>query len=252
MRLRVAIIDDEFDARELNRTLLESYCQPVDILWEAVGITDGLMKLRNQPPDLLLLDVQLKDGSGFQLLDQLDSESKIAVVFITAYDQYAVQAFRYAAADYLLKPIEPGILSETIDRYRHQHSTRHLESQLRQLVDTMLHGKKAEQIIINTDEGHHIVKYKDLIRLEASEGYTWIFTTTQRILSSKKIGEYEDLLPNQNFYRTHQSHIINLDFVHMVQRHDPGEVIMTNGDHVEVSRRQRQGLLESLSHLGGN
>ncbi len=246
--LSVAIIDDEPAARLLIRTILEARRPDVYIAGEAGSVEEGISLLQKTTPDLLLLDIALKDGTGFDLLNRWTGQL-FQVILITAFDTFAVKAFRYSALDFLVKPFDPEDLVAAVDKATRQMSE-WLPRQLANLLTTQ-HKQVFEKIALPSAEALHLVTVKDILRLESDAGYTTVFVFGgERILVSRTIKDFEELLPENSFFRVHQSHIINLHFAQKVLREDGGYVLLSDGAKLPISRRRKEEFMEALLRFG--
>lgn len=244
-KLRVAIVDDEVDARIILRNFLTNFCPEVEVVGEAEGIVTGVRLLKESQPDVLLLDIQMDDGTGFELLDKITKPS-FQVVFTTAFDQYALKAFRYSAIDYLLKPIDPDDLIRVIDRLNSQVREKITSEQISHLSDGFQHNK-FDKIALPSSEGLVFLALEDIINLESDGNYTTFFVqSAEKVIISQNIKEFEQILPSHQFFRPHQSHIINLQFVKKFLREDGGYALLENGRKVPVSRRKKNDFLKVI------
>jgi len=242
---RIAIIDDEIDARYSLCKLLEKYCPEVEIVGEATGVEEGIRLIHQQNPDVVLLDIAMQDGTGFDLLDHFPRPT-FKVIFTTAYDQFAIKAFKYNALDYLLKPVDIEELVAAVEKAK--------KSQLSSFPDKitgllkMAKSRHLEQIALSSMEGLVFLKLEEIVHLEADGNYTTFHVTgKEKHTVVRPIKEYDNLLPPSSFYRTHQSHIVNLDFVKKFLREDGGMAVLSDGALVPVARRRRDDFLKKLT-----
>ena len=237
------IIDDELDAIDILRSFVKEFCPEVHIVDTAQSIDEALEKVESNNPDFLLLDIQLIDGTGFDLLNRLSQEQK--VIFTTAYDQYAVKAFRHAAVDYLLKPINPLQLKEAIRKIQ---KTSILEENRLQQLSQSYYNQKFESITIATAEEYIIIKIEDIMWCEADVNYTKIFLLSQDhpIVVATSLKEYEEMLPDTLFFRSHQSYLVNLSHISKFVKADGGYILMSSGKSIPVSRRKKTEFLRQL------
>jgi two-component system LytT family response regulator len=246
MKLRAAIIDDEEDIRLMLVQLLRAYCPDVEIVAQAGAIPAALEGLRRAQPNLVLLDIQLADGTAFDLLRQLPAVD-FKLIFVTAHDHYALRAFRSSALDYLLKPVDSGELRAAIAKARHV-----LDAEAQQVkLATLLHNlsQEAHRVILRTAESIHVVSVKDIIRCEAVSNYTDFFLQDKaRILVTKTLREYEELLQPYGFFRLHQSHLVNLYHLKRYDKKD-NAVVMCDHSTLPISPRKKEQLLELLKGL---
>lgn len=244
--LNAVLVDDEVDARSSLRTLLNKFFPNIEIIGEANGIQTGMQLIRKEQPQLVFLDIKMQDGTGFQLLDQFPKPD-FRVVFVTAFDDFALKAFKYNALHYLLKPIDPDEFQQTIktacqfivkDLY-HQQLTNLLENS---------RSNKFDKLALPTSEGLVFLKLEEIIYLQSEGNYTFFFTISgERIMVSKTIKNYEEILPSDTFYRIHQSYILNVKFIKKYLKEDGGLVLLDSGQKLPLSRRKKEGLLNMLT-----
>lgn len=246
MDIRGLIVDDESRSRALLKGLCEQYCEGLVIDGMVASVSEAIKKIEESPPDLVFLDIQMPVQNGFGLLEYFEDALPFEVIFTTAYDQYAIKAFQFTAADYLLKPINVDELTDAVARVRQrlnqQHAPTHLTSLKKQL------GQKGfDKIALTTAEGFTFVNISDIIRFEAEGNYTKIHVADSSThLVTKVLKHYDELLANRNFFRTHKSHLINLEYVRRFVKGRQGVVEMVDGTAVEVSSRKKDGLLGRL------
>jgi two-component system, LytTR family, response regulator len=234
----VVIIDDEKEARRNLRQLLNLSCPSAKIVGEASGVEEGIEVINQTNPDAIFLDIQMDDGSGFDLLKYFP-EPQFQVVFVTAYDQFAIKAFECNAIDYLLKPINTDRLISSIKKVEQLNSRDQYFKQLSSLMDN-IYQHRFETITLQTQEGQHYVRLENIIRLEADKGYsTFHCKNRKEIVVSKTIKKFEELLPEDDFFRTHQSHIINRKFVKSYINESGGFIKMEDGYQVPIARRNK-------------
>jgi two-component system LytT family response regulator len=242
---KIIIIDDEGPAREHLKNLLEEYCPEVEIIGEAEGVSVGFRLIRQLKPDAILLDVQMEDGTGFDLMDKFKNP-EFNVIFQTAYDEFAIKAFKYSAVDYLLKPIDVEELIQAIDKIEVVKNSAEFPAQLSGLIE-ITKERKFERIVLSSSEGMHFVELEDIVRLNSDANYTTFHMVSgERITVTKTIKTFEDLLPEDSFFRTHQSHIVNLKYVTKILREDGGYALMKDGSKVSISRSKKEPFIEKL------
>lgn len=235
------IIDDEADACSTLKHFLRLYCPQAQVLGTASGVAEGLQLLELHPQaDILFLDIRMGDGTGFDLLERADRLPP-TLIFTTAYDEYAVKAFKYGAADYLLKPIDPLELQEALSRV----SKNHRPEQVQAIAETY-RRRNFERLVIPTVDEFVFVEIADLLRCEADSNYTILYLTKgKKIVAPRTLKDFEALLAQEGFFRVHQSHLVNLRYVQQFQHHD-NLLIMSDGSCVEVSRRKKADFLEFI------
>ena len=246
--IKAIIIDDIEQARITLKKDLEVYARDVVVIGEAGGVVEGAKLLKSQQPDVLFLDIQMQDGSGFDLLDIL-KEIPFKIIFITASDAHAIKAFRYAAIDYLLKPVDPDELTAALDKYRKEKLNEN--DKYRLLNDTLKnHHKPNSRLALHTQDKIHIVNISDIVRCESNVNYTeFYFNGGKKLLVTKTLKEFEDLLSDQGFYRVHQSHLINTKYIKEFVKTDGGYILMNDGSNVPVSTRKRPDVIKMLEEL---
>lgn len=245
--IKAIIIDDIEHARNTLKKDLATYAPDIEIIGEAGGVVDGARLLKKQKPDILFLDIQMQDGSGFDLLDILP-EINFNIIFITASDAHAIKAFRYSAIDYLLKPVDPDELKTAIEKFKASSKN---ENEKYQLLKESLQNqhKPHTRLALNTQEKIHVVNIADIIRCESSGNYTEFFLKeNKKLLVTRTLKDYEDLLTPQGFYRVHQSYLINTSFIKEFNKNED-ELIMNDGSRIPVSTRRRTDVIKMLEDL---
>ena len=248
--IRSIIVEDEVRGLTNLKTALRQHCPQVEILGEAGTLEDAarLIKDLKGDIDLAFLDINLPDGQIFDLLDHI-RPLPFHVIFVTAFDQYAVKAFEYASIGYILKPIDHVVLASAVDRLRPQDKER-FDERL-EMLQQNLSSNKFDKITISAIDGLYFLAISDILRIEADDNYSHIYTIKdQRFTVSKTIKYYEDLLQGSNFYRVHKSHIVNLNYMTKFVRGDGGYVVMSDNNEIHVSRRRRAPFIERMRKLG--
>ena len=247
--LRTVIIDDEKKAREAIRLALEIYCENVEIIGEAAGVQSGFDLINITSPDLVLLDVKMQDGSGFDLLKKFP-EPEFIPIFITAYNHYAVKAFKYSALDYLVKPVDPDELVQTVVKAEKYAEKKDIITKIEALNANILNKlSEPKKIVLKTEQSIFIVDVSDIVNCESDGNYTTFYLKNdKRIVVSKIIKEFEELLKNNHFFRIHQSHLINLNCLTAYDK-QTGYVIMKNNKMLPVSLRKKNLLIDLLNKL---
>jgi two-component system, LytTR family, response regulator len=242
------IIDDEAKGRLALREKLLAYCPQVKLLAEAVNGQEALIQIQEQQPQLIFLDIEMPRMNGFEMLNELP-EKNFHIIFTTAYDQYAIKAIKYAAFDYLLKPIDIEELKTAIARLDMQENYQ-TKKQVALLQQNMQQPKnKLHKLAIPTLEGLLFYDISDIIHLEANSNYTDIFLVNKiKITASKTLKEFEELLPEDIFFRTHHSHLINLNYIKRYIKGDGGQIELQNGSYVDVSRRKKDEFLKAIGY----
>ena len=246
-RLTAFIIDDMPQSIANLKTDLAQYCPQIEVIGEADGVVSGAKLLRNRQPDVLFLDIQLGDGSGFDLLEILPSIN-FKVIFITASDAFAIKAFRFSAVDYLLKPIDPDELMQAVAKIEQVQPQGAAQYDL--LLDSMKNTHSPKRIALHTQEKIRIVSVDEIIRCEASGNYTqFFFNGKEKLLVTRTLKEFDQLLQSDGFLRVHQSHLINLQKVKEYAKQEGGYIVMQDQSHVPVSTRKKAAVIKLLESL---
>lgn len=246
--IKAAIIDDMEQARLTLKKDLETYTPEVSIIAEAGGVIEGVKMLKSIKPDVLFLDIQMQDGSGFDLLDIL-SEINFKIIFITASDAHAIKAFRYAAIDYLLKPVDPDELKIAIGKLKTEGFNENAKYQL--LNESLKENNKPHsRLALHTQDKIHVVEISDIVRCESNINYTeFHFIDGKKLLVTKTLKDFEELLNDHGFFRVHQSHLVNTSCIREFIKSDGGSILMSNGDVIPVSTRKKTTVLEMIERL---
>jgi len=245
--IQTVLVDDEIDSIRVLQRLLETYCPNVNILGTANGVETGVKLIGETRPDLVLLDIEMAQGNAFDLLNQL-MPLTFQVIFVTAFDNYAIRAFKYSAVDYLLKPVDIDDLRNAIGRVRERPEANDLVEQMRILLNNVgMLQVSHQKMAIPTITGLNFVPVQDILRFEAKGSYTTIYLSTgETILATRTIRDYEEVLPESVFCRIHSSHIINLSRIEKYQKGRGGIVLMEDGTTIEVAARRRDEFMRRL------
>ena len=246
--MRAVIIDDEASLRESNQTLLAIYCPEIEVVAMADGVKSGIATIQKEQPDLVLMDVEIKDGTGFDVVSAFPNRD-FAVIFITGHDEYALKAFKFSAIDYLLKPIDPDELVKAVNKAKKSHEQGLSGLQLKTL-ESNLAKKKLERILLRDAEKVYLIDINDITRCSADDNYTRFFIMDgKELLISNTLKEYETLFDGLDFFRCHQSHLINLKYFSYYEKKEGGIIHMKDGSTVPVSVRKKDQLLKILETL---
>jgi len=244
MSIRALIVEDEKHSLASLKKLLEEYCPQVDVLGEATTVMQAVEKINLLKPQLVFLDIALPDGDGFEVLERIPNKF-FQVIFITAYDKYAVRAFEFSALHYLLKPVGSDDLQNAVNRFDNSNEKSNLDKKLVVLNENV--NGKSKKLILPTTEGLCIIKLNELIRCEASRNYTncYLHNKKEQIVS-KPIGIFEDILSDYFFVRVHNTHLINLKYVSKYVKGKGGLIIMRDNTEIHVSKARKNDFLEEL------
>lgn len=247
MEIRSVIIDDEPNNIQNLQTLLQTHCAPITVAATALNADDGIAAIRQHQPGLVFLDIQMPGKSGFEVLKAFDDPG-FEVIFITAYDQYGIQAIKFSALDYLLKPINIPELKQAVGKARQKLQARDKDRKLQNLLDYIQNGQKeSPKIALPTFQEIRYIKVNEIIRCEASDNYTTFYISpAEQLLVCKTLKEFAELLQPHGFVRTHQSHLVNLHFVKSFLKEDGGALLMKDGAKIPISRQNRDVVKEAL------
>lgn len=247
--MRALVIDNETAIRKSIMELISVFCPDVTEIGEASSVSNGLDKIKTYQPDVLFLDVELDDGTGMDLLSKLD-KIDFSVIFITAHNKYAVDAFKFSAIDFLLKPINPEELVRSVERVKSQNNSK-LSEQIVVLKEIIMASNNInKKIVLKDSDSIYLVKIADIIRCESDKSYTTFVVHNQKnIVISKGLKDFEELLEPYGFIRTHQSHLINCTKIKRFDKADGGLIVLENEDRVPLSQRKREYVLELLNNI---
>lgn len=248
--MKAILIDDEISNLENLRTLLEKHCPQLTIMETAQSVNDAVYAIEKYLPHLVFLDIQMGEQTGFDVLKLLPKRN-FEVIFVTAYDQYGIQAVKFAALDYLLKPIDIDELLNAVNKAEQKLATQIQNVQLDFLLQQI---KKPEttvsKIALPMQSEIRYVALSDIIRCEADNSYTFFFLANgEKILVSKSLKEYADLLTPNGFLRTHQSHLVNPKYVKSWLKEDGGILLLTTGEKIPVSKPNKETVKQTLQRL---
>jgi len=244
--ISVVVIDDEQKARETIINILALSNTNLNVVGEADDINSAYDLINKKHPDLVLLDINLPDGTGFDLI-KMFSRINFKVVFITAHEEYAIKAFKFTALDYILKPITAGDLLQAVEKAN--ESINKEENELK--INTFLSNlEKIKKIVLKTSESIHIVRIKNIIRCEADVNYTTFYLDNdEKLLVSKTLKEYAELLDSSGFFRTHQSHLVNQDHILRYDKTEGGHLVMDDESIVPVASRKKDELFKLFERM---
>lgn len=246
--IRCILIDDEKNALEMMEWLLKTYCPQVKIEAMCHSAEMAIEAIRQHKPDLVFLDIEMPRMNGFDMLEHFD-KLFFDVVFCTAYDQFAIKAFKYAALNYLLKPVDPEDLKVTIRRVEEKANV-----PTREQIDLLVNGMKqtqrptAARIALTTGDGMLFVSTSDIIFCQAESNYTTVVLSNgKKIVVSKVLKDIDEALAGPDFFRIHNSFLVNINQIQKYVRGDGGYVVMNDGTTISISRSRRQEFMEMFS-----
>jgi two-component system LytT family response regulator len=247
------IVDDEKRARTFLKGHINTYCPEVKIVAEAENVSSAIKAIREHNPELVFLDIKMPDGTGFDVIERLRASEdgqdlKFKIIFTTAFDQYAIKAIKFSALDYLLKPIDPEELVESLKKNKLNLISNNANDNVDVLIGNLKQlNDSNKRIVLNTSNKAYIYTINEIIRCESSGSYTIFYVKNEDpLLISKSLGETEELLKDHQFERIHKSHLINLNYMRAFIKNDGGFVEMQNGDKIPVSNRKREYLMQLL------
>lgn len=237
------IIEDNPIAKENLLLHLADYCPDVEVIGHATSVIQGAKLLRQCSPELLFLDIELEDGTGFDLLE-ICGKLSAKIIFTTALDHFAVKAFRFAAVDYLLKPIDPDELEVAVQRAKQQLIH---QQQFELLAEQMKSAQAPERIALYTQEKIHIVEIEQIVRCESMSNYCrFYFNSGEKLLVTKTLKSFEATFKDHPFLRVHQSHLVHLPYIKEFVKQDGGYLVMKDGSKIPVSVRKRSMVVSTL------
>lgn len=239
--MKIVIIDDEMNCRIVLRDKIVKLNSSLEIVGEAHGVESGVDLIQKTNPDLVFLDIQMNDGTGFDLLNKLDN-LKFELIFTTAFDQYAIKAFKYSATDYLLKPIDKNELSESLERIRKRKNKLDINSGLLSIYQ----NGEFDSICLRTEDNIRQVDLKNISFIKADGSYcVFHLMNKDRVVLSKPLKEYAELLPDTVFLRTHKSYLVNMNSIKSF-KYKSLMLKLHSGDDVLVSRRNKKMVLNNI------
>lgn len=248
--IKAIIIDDNPETRATNRKLLGEYFIEIEVVGEAESVRDGYSLIQRTNPHLVLLDIELTDGSGFQLLQKLVPYT-FKVIFITAFNHFALKAIKFHAIDYILKPVNATefqvAVQSTLELINKDLSTAEQNEHFLQSINPNCGSGK---IMLRTVNALHLVNIEDILYCKNDNSYTtFYFRSDEKIMVSKGIVFYDEILAESGFFRPHQSYLVNIKHVKKLDKTDGGFVILDSGDEIPISARRKKSLIQILENL---
>lgn len=249
-RLKAVLVDDEFRSIEFLQSLLDKYCPQVNIVATAGNVASGYEAIQNHSPDVVFLDVEMPDGNGFSLLEKF-SDISFQVIFVTSHSHYALSAIKFSALDYLLKPVDSADLIRAVEKLESRIDNDHLQLTIEALTQNLkINNREQKKIVLRTAEQIYVVDIKEIVRLEADMKYTTFFMEDGRkILVSRTLKDFDDMLDGFGFLRVHQSHLIHMRFFDRYEKRDGGSAVMKDKSRVPVAVRKKEDLLNFLDNM---
>jgi len=247
--IKAVIIDDEQHSIDTLKWKLENYCPDVVVQASFDSPAEGISYLKQNPPDLLFLDIEMPMLNGFDVLEELGRDLPFDIIFITAYDNFGIQAVKFSALDYLLKPVDPDELKNAVQRHIGKQESEQQKQELYENLVQNIEKKEVKdfKIAVPSAEGVYFFMIDDILRLEADRSYTHIHLVNKKpFLASKTLKHFEDMLEEFRFIRTHKSHLVNPSHITRISN-DHEFVLLTDGSKVEVSRRKKDEVMQQLN-----
>lgn len=248
--IRTLVVDDEARARETIIDMINLFSNGVEVIGEASSVKTAYEMISHHEPDLVILDIKMPDGTGFDLLKRFE-KINFYVIFITAFEEYAIKAFKFSALDYLLKPVDPEELTSAIEKLKMTIEKDSISTRINAMFQFMNKGNdKEKKLVLKTTSNVHVVDLNDVIRCQSDKNYTHFFTNeNEEIIVSKTLKEYEELLSEFNFFRVHQSHLINLNYIKRFEKAEGGQLILKDNSKVPVSFRKKEELMRIFKNM---
>ncbi|RYY54329.1 MAG: response regulator transcription factor [Chitinophagaceae bacterium] len=248
--IKTIIVEDEPGSREMLTMMLSRHADDIEIIDTCSNPTDAIDSISRLRPELIFLDIQMPKMTGFEMLKKI-TPIDFEVIFTTAYDQYAINAIRISALDYLLKPIDGDELAAAISKYKNRQTARKPDHQFENLFNNLLNRNPLDKTLaLSASDGISFIKMSDILRVEANGRYAkFHLLSKETILVSKTLGDYEDILSANQFYRIHDSSIINLNHVKKYIRGDGGTVILSDNTELDVARRRKEEFMKLIPRL---
>jgi two-component system LytT family response regulator len=246
--IKTIIVDDEEKSRITLKNMVTKHCPSLVVTEVCDSVANAVQAIEKDPPGLVFLDIEMPFENGFTLFDKIKNPS-FQIIFTTAYGQYAIKAIKYSALDYLLKPVDAEDLKNAVEKcVEKQRSPAERSDEFEMLLSALKLKNKSAKIAVPTFEGLQMINANEIVKCSADESYTHItLTDGTKLVVSRILKEFEDLLSDFNFFRVHNSSLINLAHVKKYVKGDGGYVIMSNDETVEVSRRKKNELLTRLT-----
>ncbi|CAG0995855.1 Sensory transduction protein LytR [Flavobacteriales bacterium] len=247
MEYKAIIADDEKGALNSLQSMLQNYCPQLEVVATANSVDSAYNEIEKHQPNIVFLDIEMGKNTAFDLLEKIKNTS-FDIIFTTAYDHYAIKAIRFSALDYLLKPIDPDELKESVQKFiLKKHDENLINSKLKTLLGNLNQENKNKKIAISDSDGLVFLNVNEIVRCHSDGSYTTIYLSDgKKMVVSKPIGEYEELLNEENFFRVHRSHLINLNHIKKYIKGEGGYVLMADGAEVEISRRKKNEFVEIM------
>lgn len=247
---KVVLIDDEKRIQSLLKNIIEEFADDVIVSGIAYNVQSGIELIRNTQPDIVFLDIEMPDGTGFDLLQEL-SNINFSLIFCTGHDGFAIKAFKYNAIDYVLKPFDIEEVITALEKAKENLNLKQKDITIKQLLNyKKTEGNNNKKIILKTANDIFIVKINDIYNCEAEKGYTTFkFKDDKMITVSKNLKEYEKILKIHNFIKTHQSHLVNINYIERFHKTEGAYLVLKNGRQIPISVRKKESILKAIEEM---
>lgn len=247
---KIVLIDDEKLIQKSLKGILDNFVADVTVVATPNNVAQGIEAIKKHRPDIVFLDIEMPDGTGFDLLKQLP-EINFSIVFCTAFNQYAVKAFKYNAIDYILKPFDIDDVTTAVQKAKDNLRIKQEQVNIAQLLSFIQDSNKAkDKLVLKTLSDMFVVPIDTIYNCQSDGGYTvFMFQDDKKIMVSNNLKSYESILLQHNFIRTHRSHLININYIERIQKRDGGIIILNNGREIPISSRRKDAVFEAIGNL---
>jgi two-component system, LytTR family, response regulator len=250
MKIKTVLVDDEFHSTEILEDLIIKNLPQVEILAKFNEPEKALTFLKTNKVDLLFLDIEMPHLNGFELLEKLNEEASLpSVAFVTAYDQYALKAFKYSAFNYLLKPVEKEDIIQLVSQFE-QRNKHQPDEQLQYLISLFRKQNNFEKLVLSVQDGFEIIQVNDIIHIDSDSNYSTLYIENNKtIVIARTLKDFESTLKEKGFLRVHHSHLVNLSKITKFIKADGGYVLMSNGNKINVSKSKKEDLIKFFESI---
>lgn len=248
-KINAAVIDDEQNSRDVISKIINNHFNNIEIN-TAKNVETGIRLINDYNPDIVFLDIDMPDGTGFDLLKKINSHH-FKLIFITAYEEHAIKAIKFSALDYILKPVNATELIEAVNKAVLEIDTEANQQKITAFLSNIENlSQKPKKLVLNTSDNIYVINIEDIVRCQSENNYTTFFlNNNKKIIMSKTLKEYDNLLSENDFVRIHRSHLININYIERFDKKNTGSVFMKDNSIVPVSVRKKERLIQMLNNL---